>query len=65
MESEALGEKRIMKNEVGFVFDHATKAKSLCWNLAIADTFKGTPADQWKGLLAKNSQGKEAMPMSI
>ena len=54
MGTEKLG-KRTLKNEVGFVFDHAAKTEDLCRCLDIAETFESSPVDQWKGLLGANS----------
>ena len=34
-----------MKNEVGFVFDHAAKADDLCRCLGVAKALKGSPAE--------------------
>ncbi len=39
------------------------EVEQLCRCLTIAETFKDSPVDQWKDLLAQNSQGKEAMPI--
>jgi tRNA-guanine family transglycosylase len=41
------------------------EAEELYRCLAIADTFKNQPVDQWKGLLAKNSQGKEVINLGL
>jgi len=34
-----------LKNEVGFVFDHAAKADDLCRCLGVAKALKGSPAE--------------------
>ena len=41
------------------------EVEELCRYLSIAETFKDSSLDQWKDLLAQNSQGKEVMPMRV